>query len=489
MHPSEGILRGVRATCVICHQMTHEPTICAGCGQYGHPECLSIEQFFDFWFCSRCIIQATAEYAAFRDAQRRESWRQSLLTQLTTWRSRAVEAIGMSSSLGVVMGGAVATAAGAAAGLAQGAVRGAVQVASASRSPVPEALPDAPPPTQVVPVRHRRARSQDLNASGSRGHCLACWTRNPGHRAHIYRGDCIGLSGQRIWQTTAATAAAPPMNGRGGDPPPLTDAAGVAVPDSEETLFNSVASVTDDPRGSGGAPVPTQEVPQTTSDRTVNPGNVGGDNPPTGSQLFEVALAQQSTSITNQSTGMTGGGALPSEAPQVNLEGRIGLLESQMMMMHRELRASREEMRNLVQAVKSSQEDFQRAASRIETLEFEWTVWNTEEGQASEARDPTPARQEVQEAGLITQHDLLGLDVPSQVEFQLTPRSGGGLEPERADPLMEWWSNPSPQGRPQALGPSGGPERVGNLPQLTTGGHASGADDEPEHRKSYEGTT
>ena len=86
MHPIEGILSGVQATCQVCQQRTYEPTLCAGCGRYGHPTCLGREKFFDFIFCSQCIIQVTAEYATFRDAQRLESWRQSLTTQVTTWR-------------------------------------------------------------------------------------------------------------------------------------------------------------------------------------------------------------------------------------------------------------------------------------------------------------------------------------------------------------------------------------------------------------------
>jgi len=72
MHPNEGILRGVQATCQVCQQMTYEPMVCAGCGRFGHPACLGKEKFFDYFFCSRCITDVTAEYASFRDAQRLE---------------------------------------------------------------------------------------------------------------------------------------------------------------------------------------------------------------------------------------------------------------------------------------------------------------------------------------------------------------------------------------------------------------------------------
>ena len=158
-----------------------------------------------------------------------------------------------------------------------------------------------------------------------------------------------------------------------------------------------------------------------------------------------------------------------------------------MTVTHRELRASREEMQNLIQDIKTSQEDFQRAATRIETLEFEWTVWHTEDGQAPPARDPPPELLGSSGAGLITQQleDLLGFDHTNQgqsptdgpTEFQLTPnytpRSGDGQEPDRHDSLMEWWRNPSPQGRPQAFGPARGQVPEGNLPQLTTGDRAT----------------
>ena len=228
------------------------------------PACLGKGGFFDFFFCSRCIPQVTAEYATFRDAQRQESWKQSLTYQVSTWRTRAIEAIGLTSTLGVTVGSAVATAAGAAAGLAHGAVRGAVQVASASRSPVPSgpaavpalegAVPPPPPRQDLVPVAAGRARSQDLLTESTRGHCLTCWTRNPGHRAHTYRGDCIGLSGQRIWTPVLPRRNTPAGQGGSSSDPvsgqrrllPLPtvsaqsrhDAAGLAVPDSQESLLH-----------------------------------------------------------------------------------------------------------------------------------------------------------------------------------------------------------------------------------------------------------
>ena len=59
----------------------------------------------------------TAEYAEFHNSQLRASWRQRLTGQVHSWQHRAIEAIGLSSTIGVAIGGTIATVAGAAAGL------------------------------------------------------------------------------------------------------------------------------------------------------------------------------------------------------------------------------------------------------------------------------------------------------------------------------------------------------------------------------------
>ena len=323
MHPSEGILSGVQATCQVCQQMTYEPMVCAGCVRFGHPACWGKGEFFDFFFCSRCIPQVTAEHATFRDAQRQGSWKQSLTYQVST---RAIEAIGFTSTLGVTVGSAVATAAGAAAGLAHGAVRGAVQVASASRSPVPGgpaavpalegAVPPPPPRQDLVPVAARRARSQGFLTESTRGRCLACWTRNPGHRAHFYRGDCIGLSGQRIWAPVSPRRSTPAGQGGPSSDPvsgqrrllPLPtvsaqsrhDAAGLAVPDSQGSLFTSLPSVADDPRGSplcldGGSALGQEEDPPPRG-RSGRPIDAGLGHQTMSGNSLEVALGVLSAS-------------------------------------------------------------------------------------------------------------------------------------------------------------------------------------------------
>ena len=69
----EGVLDHVQAICQVSQHLAHDPSVCAGCGSYGHQECLGMEMFFDYAFCAQCIPKALAEYASFKDAQRRES--------------------------------------------------------------------------------------------------------------------------------------------------------------------------------------------------------------------------------------------------------------------------------------------------------------------------------------------------------------------------------------------------------------------------------
>ena len=69
--------------------------VCAGCGIYGHTQCLRLEKFFDYLFCPPCLQKAAAEFASIQDAQRRVEWRNRLAQQILGWRSRVTEAIGI----------------------------------------------------------------------------------------------------------------------------------------------------------------------------------------------------------------------------------------------------------------------------------------------------------------------------------------------------------------------------------------------------------
>ena len=114
----------------------YELFVCTGCGVYGHAECFLFKGFFDCSFCPTCFFKAAAESAFLQDAQRREAWRRSLKSQIINWRSRVTEALGVSSTIGVAMGGAVVAVAGVAE-LAHGAVRGAAASSSTPQLALP----------------------------------------------------------------------------------------------------------------------------------------------------------------------------------------------------------------------------------------------------------------------------------------------------------------------------------------------------------------
>ena len=113
--------------------------VCTGCGIYGHAQCLRPEPFLEHRFCDSCLPKAVAKYASFQDAQSQEAWRRSMESQVLHWRSRITNAIGVNSTIGVAIGGAVVAVAGVAAGLAHGVVRG----ASADSNMPQLALPSA----------------------------------------------------------------------------------------------------------------------------------------------------------------------------------------------------------------------------------------------------------------------------------------------------------------------------------------------------------
>jgi len=111
--------------CQACNGLVSCVYICIGCGMHGHPLCIHLEQFLDYLFCPSCLLKAMHEYASFQDDQRRHLWKGRLSTQVSTWRSRVTEVIGMSSTIGVAVGGALVAVAGVASGLAHGVARGA----------------------------------------------------------------------------------------------------------------------------------------------------------------------------------------------------------------------------------------------------------------------------------------------------------------------------------------------------------------------------
>ena len=77
-------------------------------------------------FCGTCAAGVTQQRASHEKGSRREQWTRSLAEQLASWRGRATEALGVSASAGVAIGGAAATATGAAFSLVRAVVQGAM---------------------------------------------------------------------------------------------------------------------------------------------------------------------------------------------------------------------------------------------------------------------------------------------------------------------------------------------------------------------------
>ena len=87
------------AESVICPRCTVtviDPYICSACGVYGHAGCLGIEVFEGLPFCGECFSDIVADFSSRRDAEMRESWRQSRAQQLLTIKSQTINLLGLS---------------------------------------------------------------------------------------------------------------------------------------------------------------------------------------------------------------------------------------------------------------------------------------------------------------------------------------------------------------------------------------------------------
>ena len=320
--------------------MVIDPAVCARCARLGHPQCLGMERFAGHMFCGRCISNAIAEYSSFRDAHSRENWRRELALQVSTWKARAVQLIGISSTVGVAVGGAVAAAAGAAAGLAQGAVRGAVGAALTPRAmlPLPEGerepelpalLPPPPPHSEPRPatstsVALRRSRSYD-NLPGKGTHCLACWTANKGHKGHVYAGDCQVIPGRSLWADQR-----PPDRAALVDQPAVQPQQSIA----ETAVGPHFTDIPVPEHGSFGSAVSLHEPP----------------------------LAPHA----------------PSEGEQADSR-RFQQLEVNVQELRAELQGTREEMASVVTALAETADKLIAATERVDSLEFERALYRDEE--------------------------------------------------------------------------------------------------------------
>ena len=477
---NEGILSNLQTTCQICNGQVYEPSMCAGCGVFGHPVCLHLEHFMDYSFCRKCIPRAISEYASFQDAQRRDEWKRSLVAQICSWKTRAIECIGMSSTIGVAVGGAVATAAGVAAGLAQGAVRGAVGATASGRLALPPpaesvveepaemsrgrvgfpsdsmaaghssttpAEPAAMPSSRVVhqsdseaarqspTMLMKRSRSSENHREAVRGHCLACWSPQLGFLrpiSHTYCGDCKITPGRSAWGFA-------PLGDTlsGGNP---SDSR--VVPPPEQT--------------------PDHLLDQMLANRPSMSGVTSGVGWLTQRQL-ELPRSQESLFASVASSTEHP----PTLEPDRDTSQQQGF-ERQLKDMQREFRS---EMQNLMVAVKTASEDSQRVAARLEHMEYEWLVWN--DAQQADATHQEPLIQ------LEDDQQLQGNSLTQELDDLLGPPTGPTelLQQRRDAGLLQEAQSlnalPQPLFHPASLAPGGG------MLQVTTGEHVENRDDMP----------
>ena len=212
--------------CQDCNTLVSCLYVCTGCGIFGHAQCLRLEKIFDYQFCLPCFFKAVAQYASFQDVQRRDAWRNSLAQQIIGWRSRVTEAVGMSSSIGVAMGGAMVAVAGVAAGLAHGVVRGAAVGSNIYQPAFPSLNDDqastgylsAGDPSEVPSAHAGRLfdesveeRSNVYTTRRRPPQCHACWNPQVGNVRslhHLFCGDCKLTHPSTTASATATAAAA-----------------------------------------------------------------------------------------------------------------------------------------------------------------------------------------------------------------------------------------------------------------------------------------
>ena len=138
-------IRGFQCQCRKCGALATDPVTCSQCGSYGHSECLGLELFQGFPFCAECLCGVIAGYAEHRNRQMRAQWRLSYVEQLATWKTRATNALGLSTAMGTAVGGAAVTVAEAAVGFASGAVAAVAAATTRGRVPVRGAIRDESP--------------------------------------------------------------------------------------------------------------------------------------------------------------------------------------------------------------------------------------------------------------------------------------------------------------------------------------------------------
>ena len=119
----QGWLQGA-APCPACKKNVSDPFICAGCGSFGHPECLGAELFQDLPVCGACFHAILAEFSARDNAIKREEWRRLKHEQLEFMKTQTIKILNVTTLMGETIGAASATMIGGAINLAKGITTG-----------------------------------------------------------------------------------------------------------------------------------------------------------------------------------------------------------------------------------------------------------------------------------------------------------------------------------------------------------------------------
>ena len=235
----------VTCVCPVCSQTVNQPTMCANCGTYGHYLCLGIQPFQGYEFCSVCMPNVVHAYQEFQDSEQVLEWQLGVVRQLKTWKQCAVEAMNVSASIGVAVGGAVATATGVAVAGVQGLLQGAQNVMS--ERPHQRALPSASTAEASGGSRRRALSHEVLPCSDVQLTCPVCDHGNK-HRGHNFDApSCKGLPRSVYFRPRATTPPIADVPAQGDTPPPTptSSARPLSLPQQEEqpsTSFEVVPS-------------------------------------------------------------------------------------------------------------------------------------------------------------------------------------------------------------------------------------------------------
>ena len=179
---------------------------------------LGMVPFQGYPVCLACRPQVMIHFSTSANDQRQQEWTNALALQLQFWRRQAIEARGMSASLGVAIGGAVATIAGITLAAAQGVMQGASSSSDGPAAIMDESVPP-PPQTETQMIRRpsllrRSFSSGDMSQWVKEEPCPVCQLGQKS--GHIFRGGCTVLpwsvystSGRQIAREEETTSTLP----------------------------------------------------------------------------------------------------------------------------------------------------------------------------------------------------------------------------------------------------------------------------------------